>query len=128
MRKILSLVYILILLISAHNAAAFSLWQICMDFNTSRDKTALSDKLNHKIINADILTVWNDEEKGFLMVKCLQGPGRHAFSNYDDGEPLYPDSSVRFQYDKTKICEGDIIYVYGRECHILSMTIKRKSD
>ncbi len=109
------------------NTMGFSLWKTCFDFDESSKKKLKKDVL-HKILDVDILKVWNQSNYSLAIVKCFTGRGRHAFSRFEDGDPLYPNSSVRIPNDHGEICEGDTIYVYEKECHILSLSKSKRLE
>lgn len=102
-------------------ARAFSFFKSCTPYNESPDSG-----IYHQIINADILKIGNNRGYAFALVECQGVPRRYAFSRYNDGVPIFPDSSVVIDKDKIEVCEGDLITVYGRECKILSLTTEKR--
>jgi hypothetical protein len=121
MNKKIIISVLLILCTLTETSHGFSLWKTCFDFDESTKKKNII-KIFHKIIDADVMKVWNQSHSSLAIVKCFAGRGRHAFSRFEDGEPLYPNSSVRIPSKNGEICEGDTVYVYGEECHIISLT------
>ena len=121
MLRIAFLVGVLFLCFTISDAQAFSFFKSCTPYNESPDSGVY-----HQIINADILKIGNNRGYAFALVECQGVPRRYAFSRYNDGVPVFPDSSVVIDHDKTKMCEGDFITVYGRECKILSLTSEKR--
>ncbi|MDH4318291.1 MAG: hypothetical protein OEV64_07860 [Desulfobulbaceae bacterium] len=106
---------------STSEARAFSFFKSCTPYNESPDSGVY-----HQIINADILKIGNNRGYAFALVECQGVPRRYAFSLYNDGIPIFPDSSVVIGQNKIEVCEGDMISVYGRDCKILSLTKEKK--
>ncbi len=125
MKLVIPLAALVALLASPGNSPGFSLWKTCFDI-TDSTKKKLEKVMFHQIVDADVVKIWNKKYYTLAIVKCFAGRGRHAFSRFSDGEPLFADSSVRIPNKSGKICEGDVLYVHEEECHIISLTKKKR--
>jgi len=84
------------------SAMSFSLFASCIEI----DKT-----FYHKIVDPDILDIGNSEYYAFVGVTCEGVPRKNAFSQCANNCPTFPDSYVKIDKRKKKICEGDTILV-----------------
>ncbi|MDH3349287.1 MAG: hypothetical protein OEM02_14455 [Desulfobulbaceae bacterium] len=121
MSQIYLVISFLLICFNTSEATAFSFFKSCTPYNQSPDSGVY-----HQIINADILKIGSNQGYAFGLVECQGVPRRYAFSRYNDGVPIFPDSSVVIDKNKTEVCEGDLITVYGRNCKILSLTTEKR--
>ncbi len=108
------------LLVHANVTYAFTWWKTCIEYDTS---------FTHHIDDTQTLTFSNSQFSAVSKVLCAGAQERHAFSFYESGRPLHPDSAITIpENDKNKICKGDMILVYDDECVITSMDKNKRGD
>ncbi len=119
MKAIILPLSILIFLFQVNTALAFTFWKTCIKYDSS---------FSHHIVDTNTMAISNSKYIAGAVVQCISMESRHAFSFYENGTPLHPDSSITFSdKDKGELCQGDIILVYDDECAIISMN-KTKRD
>ncbi len=92
---------------------SYAFWKTCIGID-SRNTSVW-------VVDPDIMGVKNHDtnEFVFLSIDCPQNnPYEHPFSRCANGCPLYPDNSIRIPSGKSKLCEGDIIFVYNKRCEV----------
>ena len=97
-------------------STSFAFWNTCLDIDTSR--------VSVWVVDPDIMGIKNHEtnEFAFLSLDCAQTTKREfAFSRCANGCPLYPDSSIRIPAKTTKLCIGDHVFVFNKQCVIDTM-------
>jgi len=102
-------------------STSFAFWKACIDIDASR--------IFVWVVDPDIMGIKNHEtnEFAFLSLDCTQTTKREfAFSRCANGCPLYPDSSIRIPAKLTKICIGDYVFVYDKQCEV--DTMKKGTD
>jgi len=119
MKRYLQYLVITLVLLQVQNVSAFTIFKTCVN----RD-----DSFSHHIVDTNILRLTNKEYYAAAIVQCINIEGRHAFSFYDSGSPLHPDSAVRFAPGSDEVCEGDTIMVYDEKCVIISINKSKLTD
>lgn len=102
-------------------STSLAFWKTCIDIDTSH--------ISVWVVDPDIMGIKNHEtnEFAFLSLDCAQTTKREfAFSRCANGCPLYPDSSIRIPAKLTKLCIGDRVFVFDKQCEI--DTMKKGTD
>lgn len=119
MKLIIQQIIVLMIMMQVPSASAFSFWKTCVDYD---------DFFSHHIVDTNTLEITNAVYVAEAIVQCVSMEGRHAFSFYETGHPLHPDSAVTFpNREDGEVCQGDHILVYDDDCSIISMR-KMKLD
>jgi hypothetical protein len=114
MSKIINLFILLFVLSVPHDIWGFSLFKNCINQDQS---------FHQHIVDPNTLKLYNSEEYSVSIIQCVNITGRYPFSFFDSGTPLHPDDSIKIiEKDKHEVCEGDTLYVYDKECLIITMS------